>query len=79
MYPNSIYFGPKVPIQGLLSGQSIYYLGTWTLRVRGVPGLDAELLLCDFSLGFRQFGGPGELHTHRPLSSSFLWFILRIL
>ena len=33
MYPNSIYFGLKVvPIQ-VLWGQSIYYLGTWTLRV----------------------------------------------
>ena len=33
MYPNSIYFGPKVPTQRLLWVQSIYYLGTWTLWV----------------------------------------------
>ena len=28
--------GPKVPLKGLLEGQSIYYLGTWTLRDLGV-------------------------------------------
>ena len=34
MYPKSIYFGLNVvPIQ-VLWGQSIYYLGTWTVRVR---------------------------------------------
>ena len=56
MYPNSIYFGPKVPMLGLL----MYSLGTWTLRDRvygeytstlrnntrfnGIPG-EASLLL----------------------------------
>ena len=38
MYPNSIYFGPKVPTQKLLWVQSIYYLGTWTLRVMPSSG-----------------------------------------
>ena len=33
MYPNSIYFGLKVVPISVLWGQSIYYLGTWTLRV----------------------------------------------
>ena len=38
MYPNSIYFGLKVlPIQ-VHWGHSIYYLGTWTLRVTGSLG-----------------------------------------
>ena len=37
-YPNSICFGPKVPLLGtILTGQSIYYLGTWTLRVTPSP------------------------------------------
>ena len=35
MYPFSIYFGPEVPMEGVLSCQSIYYLGTWTLRALG--------------------------------------------
>ena len=33
MYPNSIHFGLKVVPIWVLRGQSIYYLGTWTLRV----------------------------------------------
>ena len=32
MVPNGTYFGPKVPIQGLLQGQSIFCLGTWALK-----------------------------------------------
>ena len=39
MYLNSIYFGPKVLIQGLHKGQRIYFLGTWTLRERLMPGI----------------------------------------
>ena len=37
MYPNSRYLGLKVVAILVLWGQSIYYLGTWTLRgsVRG--------------------------------------------
>ena len=41
MYPNSIYFGPNVPIR-VLQGQSRYYLGTWTLRVVAVLMIDME-------------------------------------
>ena len=33
MYPDILYFGPNVPIEGLLEGQCIYYMSTWTLRV----------------------------------------------
>ena len=32
MYPNSSYFGLKVVPTKALWSQSIYYLGTWTLR-----------------------------------------------
>ena len=54
MYPNSIYFGLKVvPIREIWS-QSIYFLGTWTLRVRlrtyvvsrGLPVLSANATNC---------------------------------
>ena len=31
MCPTSIYLAPKVPTKGLLLGQSVYYLCTWTL------------------------------------------------
>ena len=34
MYPSSIYFGLKVVPTWVLWGQSIYCLGTWTLRGR---------------------------------------------
>ena len=33
-YPNSLYFGLKVVPTQVVWGHSIYYLGTWTLRVR---------------------------------------------
>ena len=33
MYPNGIYFGLEVVPFQVLCSQSIYYLGTWTLRV----------------------------------------------
>ena len=33
MYANRMYFGPNIPIQGLLQGQCIYHSGTWTLKV----------------------------------------------
>ena len=31
MYPNSIYFDPKVPYRDYFEAKSIYYVGTWTL------------------------------------------------
>ena len=34
MYPNSLYFGPKVVPIKVLWGQKICYLGTWTFRER---------------------------------------------
>ena len=34
MYPNSIYFDLKVVPIKVLWGQSIYYVGTWTIRDR---------------------------------------------
>ena len=47
MYPNSIYFGLKVVPIKVLEGQSIYYLGTWTLRVIRIlvepPALKADV------------------------------------
>ena len=33
MDPNSVYFGPKIPIVGQLCCQLMYHLGTWSLRV----------------------------------------------
>ena len=33
MYPNGRYFGLEVVLIEVLWSQSIYYLGTWTLRV----------------------------------------------
>ena len=54
MCPNSIYVGLKVvPIREIWS-QSIYFLGTWTLRVRlrtyvvsrGIPVLSANATNC---------------------------------
>ena len=44
MYPNSIYFGLKAVPIAVLWGQSIYYLGAWTLRV--------PLALCFLVCGF---------------------------
>jgi len=57
MYSNSIYIGPKVLIQGLLSGQSIYYLVTWTLRARfrverDLQGIDSFFELRHFDFPF---------------------------
>ena len=43
--PNSIYLGSKVPIQGLFEGQSIYNLGTWTLRWEPSPCLKLAKIL----------------------------------
>ena len=52
MYPNSIYFVPKVPILGTtITAQSIDYLGTWTLRVKRV--ITYSYFLPGF---FREFG-----------------------
>ena len=39
MYPNSGYFDRKVVPIWVLWGQSIYYLGTWTLRDREPRGI----------------------------------------
>ena len=36
MYTNSIYFGLKVVPILVLWGQRRYYLGTWSLRARGL-------------------------------------------
>ena len=47
MYSNSIHFGPNVPIQGVLSGQCIYYMSTWTLRDFGrLNRCEAGVICC---------------------------------
>ena len=43
MYPNSIYFGLKLVSIWVLWGQSIYYVGTWTLRDLKISSLCPSL------------------------------------
>ena len=75
---NSIDFGPKVPIWGVLQGQSICYLGTWTL---GGLGFWKFLLRSDVQASDLNQAAPLETlqYTNRLHSSSFLGSPYRIL
>ena len=74
MYPNSMYFGPKAPIKGLLYGLSIYnyYLGTWAFKPNFMYGIPLMEPLKDLYLGTCTFGFhvpkhfQDLLHTRSP-------------
>ena len=55
MYRNSIYFGLNLEVH---LGQSIYYLGTWTLRVRVLTSrvLSVPTIVLGFRAGGRAMG-----------------------